>query len=158
MEARFRIRKALDADWPSVSGLLAACGLPTSGIEQHLAEGYIVAADGDRPIGVAGIETHGGSGLLRSVAVLPVWRGRSVGRQLVRDRLAWAQEAGLTDVYLLTTDAAGYFEQLGFSRVDRDAVPDGIRTSDEFASLCPKSATVMALRGGKGLDRTRVQC
>ena len=134
------------SDSPQVSALLAACGLPTSGVEERFPEAYAVAVAGEGLVAVAGVEVHGGHGLLRSVAVLPAWRGRSVGRGLVRDRLAWAETAGLPDVYLLTTDAEGYFERLGFTRVDRATVPVEVKASGEFASLCPESATVMVKR------------
>jgi amino-acid N-acetyltransferase len=97
-------------------------------------------------VGVAGVEIHGREGLLRSVAVGPAWRGRAVGARLVRERLAWARAARLARIYLLTIDAAGYFERLGFIRVDQDAVPDEIKACPEFTSLCPNSAIVMMMR------------
>lgn len=143
MKAGIRIRKAEDTDRPQVCGLIAACGLPTAGAQEHLARGYALAERGQRLVGVAGIEIHGEYGLLRSLAVAPEWRGGSIGRDLVRDRLAWARAAGLRNIFLLTTKAAGYFERLGFKRVDRDAVPHEIKASHEFASLCPKTAIVM---------------
>jgi amino-acid N-acetyltransferase len=153
MKMEFWIRKALRTDLGPVGDLLAACGLPTSGVEQHLAESYAVAlataAASDHVIGVAGVEVYGGRGLLRSVAVLPAWQGRAVSRSLVRDRLAWAKQAGLDGIYLLAIDAAGYFGRLGFARVDREEVPDDIKACNEFASLCPKSATAMMIRLGE---------
>lgn len=143
MKAGIRIRKAEDTDYRQVRDLLAACGLPSAGVQEHLAPGYVLAERGKRLVGVAGIEIHGESGLLRSVAVASGWRGGSIGQDLVRDRLVWAGAAGLSQVYLLTTNAAGYFGRLGFARVDRDTVPAEIRASHEFASLCPKTAIVM---------------
>ena len=55
----------------------------------------------------------------------------------------WAEQAGLEAVYLLTTTAAGYFPKLGFVPVERAAVPEEIRASGEFSSVCPSSAVVM---------------
>lgn len=146
IEPDFEIRPALATDRLEVLDLLEACGLPTAGVERHLPESYAVAVARGRVIGVAGIEPYGRDGLLRSVAVSSDWRGRAVGARLVLDRLAWAETAGLTGVYLLTDDAAGYFARLGFASVARDTVPDQIRASEEFASICPESATVMARR------------
>jgi len=36
-----------------------------------------------------------------------------------------------------------FFARLGFVAIRRDDVPGGVRASEEFASLCPASATVM---------------
>lgn len=138
------IRSARRVDAPAVAGLLATCGLPTAGVIDHLAEGYAVAVVGDALIGVAGVEVHGGLGLLRSVAVEPTWQGRGVGTRLVDDRMAWAGGAGLPRVFLLTIDAAGYFESRGFTRIDRTEAPVAIQACPEFALLCPQSAIVMA--------------
>jgi amino-acid N-acetyltransferase len=145
MQAEIRVREALPADNASIRDMLEACGLPAPAMAPEPASGYAVAESGDRLVGVAGVEIHGSHGLLRSVAILPAWRGLSVGRRLVRDRLAWARASGLADVFLLTTDAAGYFERLGFKRVGRDRVPPEVRASEEFARLCPSSATAMMM-------------
>jgi len=70
-------------------------------------------------------------------------RGCGIGQALVRDRLGWAERAGLQAIYLLTTTAAGYFPKLGFVPVERAAVPAEIRASGEFSNVCPSSAVVM---------------
>lgn len=114
-------------------------------MSDHLAENCAVAVGSDGLLGVAGVEVHGGLGLLHSVAVWPSWRGRSVGSRLVRDRLAWVRSAGLSRVYLLTTDAAAFFERQGFARIRRESAPAAIQTCPEFASLCPQSAIVMMM-------------
>jgi N-acetylglutamate synthase-like GNAT family acetyltransferase len=49
----------------------------------------------------------------------------------------------LRNLYLITTTAAPFFERLGFEPVQREAVPEGIRKSPEFASICPTSAAVL---------------
>jgi amino-acid N-acetyltransferase len=77
--------------------------------------------------------------------VLDEWRGRRVGELLTRDRLAWAAEVGLRELWLLTTTAADYFPRFGFARADRAAAPDAVRASREFAEACPASAVAMRL-------------
>jgi amino-acid N-acetyltransferase len=109
----------------------------------------VVAVADDGIVGAAGVEVYGRSGLLRSVAVDPAWRGRGLGMQLTRERLAWAEARGLDTVYLLTTTAAGFFPRLGFAPVDRDAVPATVRESTQFAGVCPSTAAVLALRIGE---------
>jgi len=53
---------------------------------------------------------------------------------------------GAEAVWLLTTTAADYFAAFGFVPVERAAVPEPIRESAEFASLCPASAAVMRMQ------------
>jgi amino-acid N-acetyltransferase len=143
MSETFNIRPAQAGDWDAVRQLLPACGLPITGVQEHLEAAYVVAACGEAAIGVAGIEVYGDYGLLRSVAVSPAWRGRSVGRALVQNRVVWAKDQGLIRVYLLTIDTAGYFEQYGFAAVEREAVPDEVKAAGEFASVCPETAVAM---------------
>jgi amino-acid N-acetyltransferase len=86
------------------------------------------------------------------VAVDPDARGRGLGERLTRERLAWARARGLDTVCLLTNTAAEYFPRLGFTPVPRDEVPDEIRSSLQFAAVCPSTAAVLALR----LDRAEM--
>ncbi|HUV36242.1 MAG TPA: arsenic resistance N-acetyltransferase ArsN2 [Patescibacteria group bacterium] len=143
MEEVFKLRPARSGDLEAVTDLLEGCGLHIEGIEEHVAGGYVVAEHEEEIIGVCGIETYGTFGLMRSLAVSRSWRGRSVGRRLFEDRTAWARAEGIRALYLLTIDADGYCECFGFSRILRDDVPDEIRGSLEFSSLCPVTAVVM---------------
>lgn len=145
MRDTFEIRSAGRGHFHSAAGLLRECELPVQGVDEHFEGGYAVAVSGGEVIGVCGIEAHGPYGLLRSAAVSPSWRGRSVGRALVENRIAWARERGIRSLYLLTTDASEYFERFGFARVARDDVPSEIKLSSEFSYLCPQSAVVMIL-------------
>jgi amino-acid N-acetyltransferase len=138
-----QLTAALPADEPAVTTLLRACGLPYQDIAPHLAH-FTVARDGARVVGVIGLETHGSSGLLRSLAVAEDRRGEGIARRLYASLLGKAQQLGLADLYLLTTSAHGFFEMLGFRAVPRDSVPDAIRASEEFRALCPDTATCMA--------------
>ena len=63
----------------------------------------------------------------------------------MQDRLARARGLGLGSVWLLTTTAAGFFDQLGFARVERGSVPPELQASPEFATVCPGSAVCMRL-------------
>jgi N-acetylglutamate synthase-like GNAT family acetyltransferase len=137
------IRPAAIGDLGRVKGLLLECDLPVDGLDQQFGEAYCVAEHDGQIIGAGGIEVYGSHGLLRSVAVLPTWRGKSIGHKLIIDRLAWAESRGLTHVFLLTTTAAQYFERFGFRSLDRGAVPPEIKKSSEFSSICPESAIVM---------------
>ncbi len=96
-------------------------------------------------IGAAGVERYGTSGLFRSAVVDPDRRGLYIGDQLTRNRINWALEQGIQNLFLLTTTAERYFPRFGFTRIDRDDVPVEVRESLEFCSACPSTATVMRL-------------
>jgi amino-acid N-acetyltransferase len=143
MEEVFKLRPARSDDLKAVTSLLKDCGLHIEGVEEHIVGGYVVAEHEEGIIGVCGIETYGTFGLMRSLAVSRSWRCRSAGRRLVDDRTAWARAEGIRALYILTIDADGYFERFGFSRIRRGDVPNEIRGSLEFSSLCPVTAAVM---------------
>ena len=139
----YALRPAHPGDRAGALALLAAAGLPTSGIDDPLGLAYCVAERGKELLGLAGLEVHGTFGLLRSVVVRADQRGGGIARALVEDRLARARHLGLHSVHLLTTTAADYFARRGFIVIERDAVPAPVRASGEFAQVCPQSAVVM---------------
>lgn len=94
-------------------------------------------------VAVAGLELHGASALLRSVAVEPDWRGSGLARQLIDRHLSEAHERDVQDIYLLTTTAEHYFPRLGFACIGRCDVPVQVEESVEFREACPASAVVM---------------
>jgi amino-acid N-acetyltransferase len=143
MTYRYTIRSAKVDDLEKSKRLLLQCGLPSEGLEDQFGESYRIAEHKGVIIGIGGIEAYGRFGLLRSIAVLPTWRGKSIGETLVTDLLAWAKSHSLFRVFLLTTTAAQFFERFGFQRIDRDVVPLEIKKSSEFSSVCPESAVVM---------------
>jgi amino-acid N-acetyltransferase len=139
------IRTALPGDLAAVRALLLAAALPVDGLEDQFGPGYAVAEVGGALVGAAGVEAYGDAGLLRSVVVASSHRGTGLGKALVADRLAWARRRGLSAVFLLTTTAPDFFAGLGFVRVAREAAPEGVRGSPEFASVCPGSSVLMRL-------------
>ena len=140
-----RIQRASEADLVSIVALISQAGLPIDGLADHL-DTAVVASRGDRVIACTALEIYPDGALLRSVAVAPEARGEGLGQQMVRAALDLARQKGIAAVYLLTTTAEGFFPRFGFRRVSRDDVPEGVRTSIEFRSACPASATAMALR------------
>lgn len=145
LDSRTVIQSATADDAALVRLLLHACQLPLSGLEVAFPAGYCVAREEGAIVGVAGMERHGRVGLLRSVAVAHPHRGRDLARRLVEDRMAYARQLELQAVYLLTTTAADYFRRLGFCDTARGEVPAELRRSSEFASVCPASATCLAM-------------
>lgn len=141
------IRAATAADAGDIRQLLRRHGLPLDGLDPHL-ESALVAADGAWVVGCAALEVYGEAALLRSVAVESGRQGEGIGRALTAGALAMAHSRGVSEVYLLTTTAEGFFPRLGFERVGRDQVPDRIRRSVEFVSACPAAAVVMRVAPG----------
>jgi amino-acid N-acetyltransferase len=94
-------------------------------------------------LGTGGLEFYDHSALIRSVAVVESERGKSTGKQIVQDLLEQAKVRSIKSVYLLTETAPGFFEKLGFRNVSRESVPDAVKASSEFSSVCPTSAACM---------------
>jgi amino-acid N-acetyltransferase len=147
-------RPATPSDWPGVAALLAQCNLPLDGARDHF-HNFLVAFTGGDLAGCAGYERYGNAILLRSVAVATPHRGTGLARALVRDLLDNARREGATEVVLLTTTAADYFERFGFGPIARDRVPATLHASAELRGACPQSAVVMRLdlRPSVGVNR-----
>lgn len=142
-----RIRNATSADLSNVESLLSGSDLPLDGVKESLSN-FVVAEDEGMVAGAIGFEQFGSIALLRSAVVAPEHRGRGIGQRLVTQLLARAEEAGIEDVYLLTTTAERYFPRFGFTLTTRSAVPDAVKASAEFQGACPDTAIVMKRRVG----------
>jgi amino-acid N-acetyltransferase len=122
--------------------LLESCGLPITDLDATDVRLFRGSVDG-QSVGVGGFELFGEHALLRSVAVGPEARGEGFGTAFCRALERRARDRGVKTLYLLTTDAAGFFERLGFDRCERESVPTAVRESREFTDLCPVSAVCM---------------
>jgi N-acetylglutamate synthase-like GNAT family acetyltransferase len=102
-----------------------------------------VAEEGSRIVGTIGLESYGAAGLVRSLVVVPAHRARGLGSVLVArlEQEATARETRL--LVLLTETAQPFFKRLGYQVIERGYVPDEVRQSAEFTSLCPASAVCM---------------
>ena len=136
------IEAARPSDTEAVLRLLARHHLPLDGLEGHLATTLVARHNGD-VVGSAALEVYPDGALLRSVAVSPDVQGQGLGRALTDAAIRLAQDLRVPALYLLTTTAERYFPAFGFEPIARADVPPAVRTSIEFASACPSSATVM---------------
>ncbi|MBC7340662.1 MAG: GNAT family N-acetyltransferase [Firmicutes bacterium] len=137
------IREAGPSDLRLVERILEAARLPTAGVAEHLSSFLLACTPEGKVVGVAGLERYRSCALLRSLVVLPSWRGQGLGRRLVAaqiDRLTPA-----TAVFLLTMNAQDYFRALGFRPVPRGEACAELAESPEFRGACPESATLMRL-------------
>ena len=125
-----------------LENLLKNNDLPIEDIGE-CAEIFCGIFDGARLVAAGGLEPAGNFGLLRSVVVQSEYRDQGLARAIVEFLLEQAQLQGREAVYLLTETAAGYFENLGFSRVERAQVPADIAQTRQFVALCPDSASCL---------------
>ena len=125
-----------------IKTLLEAAKLPVDDLESD--EVSLVAGTIDGALaGAIGIETYGSIALLRSLVVCPGRQKSGLGRLLVEHLENRARAAGTTDMYLLTETATDYFRRLGYVLIDREQVPEAIRATRQFSSLCPDSADLL---------------
>ena len=140
----WNIRLATPHDWQCLIDLLATADLPLAGAEAHLSDFFLAFRDDDL-IGSAGLERHGDTALLRSVAVTAPERGQGLGQALVQQVLAYAASLKVRQVVLLTTTAVDFFLRLGFQPISRATFPRAAQMSVEFQEACPASAIGMSL-------------
>ena len=138
------VEPARPEDLEPILALLSECGLPAAGVADHLPD-FWVARDGDRLAGTVGLEDYGAHALLRSLAVRPANRRRGLAAELTGHALASARSRGMRAVFLLTETASSYFTRFAFRHAPRDAVPERLKASAEFAGACPETATCMRL-------------
>jgi N-acetylglutamate synthase-like GNAT family acetyltransferase len=128
-----------------IADLLRSAGLPVPDADDSPVQ-MMAAFAGPHLIGCVGWEQHGADALLRSLAVVEEVRGEGVGTALVNALLAVLEGIGITEVWLLTTGAADWFEHHAFTRSDREAVPEAVRASREFRLPGCTTAQVMRRR------------
>jgi len=124
-------------DLPAVRALLVAAGLPTADLTAAPRADFWGGHEGMALIGVIGLEGYGAVALLRSLAVAPDWRGRSMGSALLARAERVARQRGVQALYLLTTTAANFFARHGYVHIPRDIAPPVLQRTAEFAALCP---------------------
>jgi amino-acid N-acetyltransferase len=138
-------RDATNADWPQVRLLLSAAALPTEDLTADSLANFLVAEeDGASQLcGFIGLEELTGLGLVRSLVVSETFRGRGIASDLLGQVERRARTMGMTELWLLTIDADGFFAARGFAVEQREDAPDAIRNTEEFKSLCPGDAVLM---------------
>lgn len=121
--------------------LLKDSNLPVDDIKEDAL--LYAIKDNERLFAVIGLEIHNWSGLLRSLCVSPALRGEGKGVMLVRFLEEEARNKQLSEIFLLTETASLFFKKLGYREVKREDVPESIRATTQFRSVCPTTATVM---------------
>jgi len=112
-------------------------------LDRALLEHFFFIGTASAPIGLVGLEVCGEHALLRSLVVAPSARTGGAGSALVERAEAHARWQGVRNVYLLTTSAEDFFARRGYVRVGRETAPESIRSTHEFADICPASSAFM---------------
>lgn len=144
-DAQICIVPAGASDFDAIVALLRQAGLPARDLSAASLRDFLVARDAGGLAGAVGLETHGDTGLLRSLIVDRRCRGRGVGRALVEavEQRALTRPVRLKMLVLLTETAADFFARRGYLRQPRTQAPAAVQSSSEFAELCPASAVYM---------------
>ncbi|MBD3654818.1 arsenic resistance N-acetyltransferase ArsN2 [Kangiella sp.] len=133
----------------AVETLLKATQLPTDDLQDNeYINGiklFTLELD-EQTVGVVGLELHGDSALVRSLAVAESERGQGLGVLLLKHAEEAAQIMGVKELYLLTTTASDFFRRMGYEVADRAAAPPSIAQSKQFTGICPASAAFMVKR------------
>lgn len=138
------LRHAAGSDLAEIKLLLEHAVLPFEDLQAEAMQDFVVVRDEQGMLlGAGGIERYDEDGLLRSVVVHEKARGTGLGRKITSAIEGYSRKNGITGLYLLTTTAADFFPRLGYERFERNNVPDKLKQSAEFASLCPASAVCM---------------
>ena len=138
----YQIETAEKKDLPLLAKLLKGLDLPFEDLGDKVQLFYRKGVRGVL-LACGGFEQYGEIGLLRSVAINPKKQGLGIGKEWVAELIEKAEELGMKDLYLLTTTAEGFFKKMGFKNQDRESVPQAIKESEEFSSLCPSTAVLM---------------
>lgn len=124
-------------DFDAFTAALTAAGLPT---EDLFSEAFRYFTFDDVAWGGFGAEQDA---LVRSIVVSPQVRGLGYGARMVSALADRARQEGVVRLWLLTTDAAPFFERFGWKQAERTAAPPAIAASRQFSGLCPASSTLM---------------
>ena len=129
-----------------VIGLLESASLPFSDLSDGDMREFFYAGPSSAPIGIVGLQFYGSDALLRSLVVSASHRAQGLGQELVEHAERHARTRGVATIYLLTTTAEHFFRSRGYVVTPRDSAPPAIRSTPEFASLCPASSVFLSKR------------
>jgi amino-acid N-acetyltransferase len=155
--AELTVRKAAMRDIAPILELIngyAAKGIMLPRTEFEMSESirdFSVVVHGERLVGCGALHFYSPTmAEIRSLAVDEAWKTHGIGRLAVEALIAEALDYGLDAVFAFTY-VAGFFEKMGFSRVERGVLPlkawkDCLRCP-KF-QCCDEIAMVRVLRAG----------
>jgi amino-acid N-acetyltransferase len=137
--------RATERDRESIAALLRASDLPAESLDD-LEHFFVIRSKASGELaGCVGLEFHGSTAILRSLAVSPEERGRGLSRLLTDVALERARERGASEVVVLTYTAVDLFSRIGFREVVRSEVDEAALKSWQFQSGVCDKATCLRL-------------
>ncbi len=137
------IRKSIKTDFEQCKNLLSSNDLPTE-FSLHTFQNFLIAESSNQEIvGLVGLEFEKNVGLIRSLVVVPHSRLKGIGTKLVKEIETFARSENVIELFLLTNTSKKFFQTKGYSVYPREKVPDFIRMTQEFSSICPESSICM---------------
>lgn len=128
------------AELAELETALIGAGLPAGDIASHAGSFYRFAKPLGQTVGYGGLERSNDDALLRSLIVLPAFRGQGFGKAIALALERIAVTASLKTLHVLTMSAEGLFTKLGYGVDARANAPAGIAATAEFREFCPASA------------------
>ncbi len=135
--------RPVDPDDQGLRAALDEAGLPSADLSEPGRSFFAFRTLSGRLLGHGGFERYGADVLIRSVVVAKEGRNSGVGRAILPLLLRRAFDLGARQAWLLTADAAGFFEKNGFKRIERSKAPAAILATQQAAALCPASAALL---------------
>ena len=129
-------------DLPKVRALLSQNDLPEEDVGKHI-DHFMLAWDNGTLAGTVGVELLGSEALLRSLCVSTSYRNRGIASELCNRIEAYARNAGVNKLYLLTTTARDFFARRGYAFCSPEIVSLSVQGTSEFRFLCPCTAECM---------------
>jgi amino-acid N-acetyltransferase len=126
---------------PSVILLLEENDLPVTDLDEK--KSLFALMENEKVVGTGGLEFFDHSALLRSISIKKELQGTGMGKLLLHKLENIARQKAVTFLYLLTTTVEGFFSKEGYEMIRRNDVPQEIKNTSEFSSVCPASAIVM---------------
>lgn len=139
-----QLRPATADDFAAIVRLLDEASLIASDLNPAQTSSFLLLCDAAHVLACGAVERFDDrAGLVRSVAVRPIHRGKGYATRVMRSLETHARHRGIDRLFLLTTTAAGFFSRLHFERCERSLAPESMRASSQFAGLCPSTAVCM---------------
>ena len=142
MNNSYKISRAENSELSEIKGLLNKNKLPVEDLHPEKQDFWLMQ-DSYSVIGAAGLEPYGKYAIFRSFVVEEQFRNKGFGNEIYSYTIEQAKKAGFEKLFLLTETAGNYFLSKGWIVINRESVPDEIKLSREFNSICPSSAVCM---------------
>ncbi|MCY1272154.1 hypothetical protein D9M68_101500 [compost metagenome] len=129
MMNRVLVREAEANEWQAIAEVLDCCGLPSDIIAEPSCFFHVALLD-EQVVGCACAEQYGETVVVRSVGVLPEFRGHHIATSLIGSVLTRARAQCCTKAVLITAGRFGLPEHYDVPLVEIESMPEALSLSD----------------------------